>query len=513
MSQEIELKLAFPASERDRVIRLLQTRGERFKPTKELFNTYYDTPDLVLGKAKVALRTRKVGEEWLQTVKCAAVSVGGLSSRPEWEQAYSGRFDFSAVAVEPRALLEQHREAIVPLFSTNFYRETFLLQPAHGVRIQAMVDLGTIEAAGLSEDICELELELETGEAEHLWSLAIELARELPLLPYDPSKAARGYRLFQGKIEEPFRSRPSGILPGMGPDKGFRILADELLQAWQANVWGVLTQSDPEFIHQLRVSLRRLRSLIRLFERGLPSDFVPTWSKELGETARLLGRSRDLKVLQDQVLGPIQTETSEACLEALLGYCERAAGTELEKTRASLWEARCGEQLLRFAQALHALPESSSGLPLNELARTGLRDLWKRAGKAFETALEAPSDEALHRLRIRLKGLRYGLEFFAPLFSGKKRFGDYQRALSSLQERLGALNDLNMAVRTAQDWARDEPSLSEGSIYLQGWRACWIKERTPSLLGECAQFLHMEPPWRKLSAKACEGMNRGDGDA
>jgi hypothetical protein len=34
---------------------------------------------------------------WLQTVKCASVASGGLSTRPEWEQPFTGRFDFSMI--------------------------------------------------------------------------------------------------------------------------------------------------------------------------------------------------------------------------------------------------------------------------------------------------------------------------------------------------------------------------------------------------------------------------------
>src|SRR5690606_38551466 len=97
MSKEIELKLslpakALPALRRHPLVAAAAKRGA----TVTLDNTYYDTPDLTLKTRKVAVRTRRQGRRWLQTVKCAAPSTGGLSARPEWEQPYAGCFDFSA---------------------------------------------------------------------------------------------------------------------------------------------------------------------------------------------------------------------------------------------------------------------------------------------------------------------------------------------------------------------------------------------------------------------------------
>ena len=95
MSQEVELKLtlprkALPALRRHPLIAGAAKQGN----AATLDNTYFDTPDLALKARKVAVRTRRSGRVQLQTVKCAAESAGGLTQRPEWEQAFSGSFDF-----------------------------------------------------------------------------------------------------------------------------------------------------------------------------------------------------------------------------------------------------------------------------------------------------------------------------------------------------------------------------------------------------------------------------------
>ena len=86
MATETELKL-FCLPEAIALVEshpLIAKGGQEASP-KRLENTYFDTPDLSLYANRIALRVRNTPTEQLQTVKCAAESVAGLSSRPEWE--------------------------------------------------------------------------------------------------------------------------------------------------------------------------------------------------------------------------------------------------------------------------------------------------------------------------------------------------------------------------------------------------------------------------------------------
>ena len=84
MSDEIELKLALSPEGPARLIDhpLLRKMASR---TVSLGNQYYDTTEAILQSRRVALRVRRQGEQRLQTLKSAAKSRGGLSSRGEWE--------------------------------------------------------------------------------------------------------------------------------------------------------------------------------------------------------------------------------------------------------------------------------------------------------------------------------------------------------------------------------------------------------------------------------------------
>ena len=100
MANETELKLSLPIAMQGLLLRQPVLRKAVGKQSHQLINLYYDTPKLELHRHGIALRLRKQGRSWLQTVKCAGSSAAGLTTRPEWETAYGGRFDFSSIDAE-----------------------------------------------------------------------------------------------------------------------------------------------------------------------------------------------------------------------------------------------------------------------------------------------------------------------------------------------------------------------------------------------------------------------------
>ena len=196
MANEVELKLSLhqPALllRQPLLARALSCRRQ------QLLNIYFDTPDQALRRKGIALRLRKQGRQWLQTIKCKGSGGAGLSSRPEWETPYAGQFDFSAVdAAETRRWLSRPalQQRLAPLFETRFRRTTWHFATAPGSSLQLVLDRGQIKAAHGAEPILEIELELESGPVEQLFALALELAQEVALIPLMASKAERGYRL------------------------------------------------------------------------------------------------------------------------------------------------------------------------------------------------------------------------------------------------------------------------------------------------------------------------------
>lgn len=501
MSQEIELKLSLPAKAVPALRRHpLFSGAARQGNAVTLDNTYFDTPDLALKQRKVALRIRRQGRARLQTVKCSALSAGGLTQRPEWEHPYSGAFDFSAVdAPKVLKLLKRHEAALQPVFSTRFRRETRLHAPGEGVRILMMIDTGEVIAGDHREPICELELELVEGRPLDLLRLACELAADLPLLPNDVSKAERGYRLHLDQAPKPMRAEASMIDAKETPLEAFRALAFSCQRQWQANVSAAAHSSKPEFIHQLRVALRRLRSLLALFAPALPADFVADWRERLKANADRFSNTRDLDVLYDEVLAPVVTGSvaEEPGVVRLAGLALAARDEAREAAIHGLDLAAQGRLLIGFTAALHALPTSEliDAIDLRSFARLQLRRLRKKVRRRSKTAADLVPAH-LHALRIALKRLRYGVEFFAPLFAAKagKR---YLERIVRAQDALGFVNDVDVARGRLLGWAGEDTELRAAAGFVCGWHGPRYARRARRTLRELEPLLSGKTPWSR----------------
>ncbi|MGH8435714.1 MAG: inorganic triphosphatase, partial [Pseudomonas sp.] len=217
---------------------LLKKRNKAGWERRELFNQYFDTAERDLAKAKIALRIRRDGEEFIQTLKTRGHSVAGLSERHEYDWSLTkAKLDLKKLNDEcwPEALADLDKKQLQAIFTTDFVRERAEIAWGRGktkVVIEAALDLGKVVAAGQEEDICELELELRQGEPHALLELAAELAADLALMPCDISKAERGYRLFDANSYSLSLPLPE-LHPEMALDQAFAALAWHLLGSSQ----------------------------------------------------------------------------------------------------------------------------------------------------------------------------------------------------------------------------------------------------------------------------------------
>lgn len=493
MALETEIKLSLPPRAAGKLAAhpvLAGTQALR----QRLLNTYYDTPDLRLQRQRVAVRYRRKGRDWLLTVKCAAPSAGGLAQRNEWEvPARPGEFDFSHVDNdELRTLLEALRPELTPVFTTDFTRTAWLLEAAPGVRIELALDRGRIEAAGRHAAICEIELELQAGEIADLFAAARELQRDLPLHPEAPSKAERGYRLFADAAPAPAKAQATPLTRRMPALTAFRSVVLACLGQLQGNEGGVRDSAAPEFIHQSRVAIRRLRSAIRAWRPLLPADFVAAYDPRWRSLAALLGEARNCDVLLGETLPPLVAAfPAHPDLPVLARHVARRGASCRAAARAALRKGGdYSRLLLDFTAAVHALPDSPQKVA-KTLARRALNKHAARVGKLARAAGAANDAAARHRLRIELKRLRYALEFFAPFYPAR-RVQRYHRAVSDLLNTLGRMNDLMVAGRFA-------------SAALAGHRGDlvhgWLGGRHQLLLRELdaglAAFRERTPPWKR----------------
>ena len=198
MAIETELKLRIAPEHLQRLKRhpFLRSLSSKRATMHKLYSVYFDTPDLQLHRARMALRLRRVGTQWLQTLKGGGGVRAGLHQRNEWETPVtSEKLDFAALdaagAVHlPLSLQKQ----IQPLFVTDFARSIRMVE-FEGALIELGLDSGEIRAGKSKYPISELELELKFGEPLQLYRLALALLEIVPLEIESTSKAEYGYRL------------------------------------------------------------------------------------------------------------------------------------------------------------------------------------------------------------------------------------------------------------------------------------------------------------------------------
>lgn len=200
IESEIKLRLAPAYLPKVSEHSLVRRHGHQGPVRKHLQSIYFDTPDLGLLKQGVGLRVRRIDHRWVQTVKGASSGGAGLHRRQEWESEVennSPNLERLAAEAKVGVLGEADLAArLVPVFETDFWRTSWILQIRDGSTIELAADEGHIRSNDRTEPLSELELELKQGEDKDLYWMALQLAETFPLAVEHASKAERGYRLY-----------------------------------------------------------------------------------------------------------------------------------------------------------------------------------------------------------------------------------------------------------------------------------------------------------------------------
>ncbi len=459
MSIETELKLRLSPEHLARLRRHALFKTQQITPpvTRRLHNIYYDTPTLDLHRGEMALRLRRSGGIWLQTLKGGGQVMAGMHQRCEWEVPVpSGELDFSGLdtSVWDEHLPPALRDKLQPVFVTDFYRSSRLLE-WQGAEIEVCMDHGEVKTSQYSMPICEVELELKSGNSGQLFDLALALLEIVPFELETVSKAEQGFRLLSGYIEQPVK----GGLVRLGENAPLTDVLQTLvwtcLLHLQGNLQGVMNSTDNEYLHQMRVALRRLRVVLRMAEKIRADEQLAALRQELTALAAALGRVRDWDVFIAGIAAPLcAVRGGDAGLQVLLNSSEQRRADCYATLRDTVQARDLQRLILRLAIWMNGSywPQAGQGAPrTRDFATRHLHRLAKRYRQAglYLNTLDAPR---LHALRILAKKLRYSAEFFADLYDRKKA-GPYLSALGEVQEVLGQINDVAAAHRLLDELA------------------------------------------------------------
>ena len=206
MTTELELKFLISTEAAEQLPALVAEIATIVQTDEnKLVNAYFDTAENWFRRHDFGLRSREKNGQYEQTIKLAGKHHGALQMRPEYNLPCAGVVpQLAAFPLEVwpedtanKAAIAQLQQSLIELFSTNFIRKRWLLQLEDETKVELVFDLGQVIAGGNSQAISELELELISGEAKHLFIIARHLMRHLAMRTGWLSKAARGYQLYQ----------------------------------------------------------------------------------------------------------------------------------------------------------------------------------------------------------------------------------------------------------------------------------------------------------------------------
>lgn len=481
---EIELKLliepAHAQALRDHP--LLKKHAGAAPTRQQMDTTYFDTPDLYFSRHRAALRVRHAGDAWVQTLKDGNQVQGGLHSRNEWEtDTDAGTPDLEALREAAghgsvwfeRLADTRLQEAIAPVFSNRIDRTAWRLDFGGGQQAELVLDQGELCRGEQREAISEIELEVKSGDAAPLFDFALALLKDIPLRLGNASKSARGYAMMHPAPPPLVKAAPVELNGAMTVEQAFQAIAGNCIAQLQGNEAGVMQGGDPEHVHQMRVGLRRLRSLLKMFDELAP--LPGGLDQELRWLGSELGAARDWEVLAGETLSDLMHEQNDALLPPLQQAAQAQADSNRTRAAQAVGSTRYAGLLLRLIAWLHgarwehdASPEQRQALsaPLGRFARRVLKEGKRRIKRRARNLAHADAP-ARHRLRIAAKRMRYATEFLSSQYP-QRQVRPFVRALTGLQDSLGKLNDAAVAQALLRELAQRQPAQALAAGYACG---------------------------------------------
>jgi inorganic triphosphatase YgiF len=478
---EIEIKLQVPDGQLAGV-RAAVLRGRC--ATARFRAIYFDTADRKLLAAGFVLRLRHEGRRWVQAIKGPG---DGLLTRLEHEVVLGPGRTLPALDIERhaamaeyetlRAALGESGAALLPNFEMRFKRTSRTVRH-QGAMIELALDEGEIEAGAERAPISEVELELQRGPVGALADLAGRWSERHGLWIDVRSKSERGHLMAAGEVARPAaKGTPPRLSHQTRPPAALRACVQAALAQVLPNVAALAADAgSAEHVHQARIGLRRLLSVLREFG-AWSADVDAQWSVGASRLFKQLGGTRDRDVLDAWVLPQLQAAGAPP-----FAFDDRRTQSAPSDACRSIEATRCLLALLAFSAGTaehasgHDTDETAAVLALAGPRLARLHRRVRRAGKDFASI----DDSARHRARKQLKRLRYCAESLSSLFP-PDAWRVYARKLRKAQDALGRFQDLALAQGAFSTLLELDP---------QAWFALgWIAARRPAAVADAGRAL------------------------
>lgn len=438
---ERELKLAIEAD-----FRLPQLPGTAL-PRRLLVSTYYDTVAYDLAHARITLRhrTERGKKSWQLKIPLG----------DDWQEVevVDSRTDPPTLLQEILILHLEHRK-LVPVVTLRVRRSGILVRRGRVPVAEVALDhVMVVKNGTVVQHFHELKLEQRQGDEASLRFLEQQL-REAGASDHDGwPKLFRALSL----------SAPSPAAPPDPKAPAIEHLKHSLAQhvRWLlAHDPGTRLGTESESLHQMRVATRRLRAVLRTARPILLPAWVMSLQQELKWLSEVLGPARDLDVQIAYFTGesaglPMR---DRQLLTQFIAHLRTQRAAVQQVVCSDLTSARYLQLIKRLRQASQAPSVVESSMATRELAERE----FKKARKAIRRLRSAPSDAALHKVRIKIKRARYAAEL-AQWVLGKPAIR-FMKAARAIQDRLGIHQDALQAEHCVRQFVKYSTSVKAGFL-------------------------------------------------
>ena len=287
--------------------------------------------------------------------------------------------------------------------------------------LELAIDHGEISSGRKSEPIAEFELELKKGLASDLFRIARRLQHRTEAELELRSKAERGYQLANGNNQVAHHTEPIELTKKMTAREAFNVIAYSSLRHLSGNAEGV-RGLDAEFVHQMRVGLRRLRVAISLFGNILPGPSTAKIKDELKWLTSELGPAREMDVFLKEQIKPLNRAIApRRGVRAIEREFAAKRQKAFQKARDALETPRYRRLLsdvLEWLETRKSRDMKEAETPINTFVGELMQRRVHKAQKEGRRLVDLPARER-HRLRIKIKKVRYAVDYFKSLYPPK----------------------------------------------------------------------------------------------
>ena len=501
-SNTFEIKLLFPKNKFRAIEQLFISKGAVQR--QHLQAAYIDTPDFMLTQARVLFRLRKEGRQWVQTLqvttdnsferfehKVVCKEVGKVA--PNWDlhlhhksgQLLEGRIPKLKVQ-EPQVFCQ-----------TDIWRRGMVIKDRHGV-IQYAFDKGSISflspSGTITAPIQELSIKLMKGGSHIILNHALKMIKGYGAFIDTRSQFERSFFLASTlELGIPVKTKYVALKSAKDSYEIISRLFDSCMQQVLVNqsALNAECQNYSEYLHQLRIGLRRLKILfkyLKKYEINISDRGIDILNRVFSIFGQYRNNDYVINVLNPTLLSLGSSEIKLGNIVGLPNPAHITRDKDFQLLLIELISCRLSQSIPIF----HPTTDKKN----NEGAVIIRKTVIKKLDRRFQfIADQAPKfsdllDEEIHLIRKKMKFIRYSLEFFKD-FCIKKIYPNFYKAITTTLDNFGLFNDICVTIDRIEGSAQKDPNTL--------FTLSWLKFKRKRVRNLCEKNLkklvHTPIPW------------------